>query len=339
KGAKEKKPKTVKDVAAEAYARLMESYAQQMAAFDREIFDSMAAFNTELRKIGYETDSISGKFVDLPKVMKDSLKETAAALDEQKILATVRDTLNGFERKLALIGKDSTFEQWSYDLNDASNILSTMSDDMKEMVLSQASLLDSTKLTYEANKSIEETTKGINREIALMATSGSALDEFIYDLNNTDKYANASLDTINALGDALTRLDAMKKGDALLGVMGEIQEESPLGKIQADYDRRLAVIEEYEKTHTDMLENAKIARLAIEQSYMDAKRDLMLTQGEALFGDLAGLAKGFAGEQSGIYKALFAVEKGFAIAQSAIAIQQSIAKAMALGFPQNIPVI
>ena len=35
----------------------------------------------------------------------------------------------------------------------------------------------------------------------------------------------------------------------------------------------------------------------------------------------------------------FAVEKGFAIAQSAIAIQQSIAKAMALGYPQNIPVI
>src|SRR5699024_9787802 len=164
KGAKEKKPKTVKDVAAEAYARLMESYAQQMAAFDREIFDSMAAFNTELRKIGYETDSISGKFVDLPKAMKDSLKEAAAALDEQKILATVRDTLNSFERQLALIGKDSTFEQWSYDLNDASNILSTMSDEMKEMVLSQAHLLDSAKLTYEANKSIEETTKGINRE-------------------------------------------------------------------------------------------------------------------------------------------------------------------------------
>ena len=72
---------------------------------------------------------------------------------------------------------------------------------------------------------------------------------------------------------------------------------------------------------------------------MDAKRNLMLTQGESLFSDLSGMAKAFAGEQSGIYRALFAVEKGFAIAQSAIAIQQSVAKAMALGFPQNIPVI
>src|SRR5699024_11929396 len=107
--------------------------------------------------------------------------------EQEELLATVYFPVNRFERLLALIGKDSMFEQLSYDLNDASNILSTMSDEMKEMVLSQAHLLDSAKLTYEANKSIEETTKGINREIALMATSGSALDEFIYDLNNTDK--------------------------------------------------------------------------------------------------------------------------------------------------------
>src|SRR5690606_15020979 len=46
-----------------------------------------------------------------------------------------------------------------------------------------------------------------------------------------------------------------------------------------------------------------------------------------------------AGEQSLAYKAMFAVEKGFAIAQSALAIQTGVSKAMALGFPQNIPVI
>ena len=90
---------------------------------------------------------------------------------------------------------------------------------------------------------------------------------------------------------------------------------------------------------TGIIGSAAAERLAIEQSYQDAKRNLMLTQGESLFGDLAGMAKSFAGEQSGIYRALFAVEKGFAIAQSAMAIQQSVAKAMALGFPQNIPVI
>ena len=36
---------------------------------------------------------------------------------------------------------------------------------------------------------------------------------------------------------------------------------------------------------------------------------------------------------------LFGISKGFAIAESIIAIQQSIAKAAALGFPQNIPIM
>ena len=112
-----------------------------------------------------------------------------------------------------------------------------------------------------------------------------------------------------------------------------------MGKIQAEYDARNKIIEQYEQTHTDMVETANNARIASDQAYMDAKRDLMLTQNEALFGDLAGFAKSFVGEQSGIYRALFAVEKGFAIAQSAMAIQQSVAKAMAVGFPQNIPII
>ena len=336
KGAKDKKPKTVRDKAAEAYAKLMESYEQQMAAFDREIFDSMAAFNTELRKMGYETDSLNGKFVDLPNALKDSLKEAAKALDEQKMLSTVRDTLNGFERQLALIGKDSTFEQWSYDLNDASNILSTMSDEMKEMVLSQASLLDSAKLTYEANKSIEETTKGINREIALMATSGSALDEFIYDLNNTNKYANASLDTINALGDALTNLDNLKKGEALNSVMGEILQESPMAKIEADYKRRLEAIDDYESQWTYLVGVHSAERDAIERSYMDAKRDLMLTQSEALFGGLADAAKAFVGEQSATYKLLYGIQKGFAIASAGIALWQSVSEASKAPIPAKL---
>lgn len=144
-----------------------------------------------------------------------------------------------------------------------------------------------------------------------------------------------------AIQERFAQLEKAKEtsSDGLDKMLGGIEQETPMGKIQADYEQRLEVVRQFEQLHTDEVQKAAEARMAVEQSYQDAKRDLMLTQGEALFGDLAGLAKGFAGEQSGIYKALFAVEKGFAIAQSAIAIQQSIAKAMALGFPQNIPVI
>jgi hypothetical protein len=60
---------------------------------------------------------------------------------------------------------------------------------------------------------------------------------------------------------------------------------------------------------------------------------------EQLFGDMAGIVGTFAGEQTAVYKGLFAVSKGFSIAQSIIAIQNGIAQAISMGFPQNIPLI
>jgi hypothetical protein len=222
------------------------------------------------------------------------------------------------------------------------------------VLLTQASLFDTKSLINDVSQNI----KDLDNQIALLNTK----NDVERGLLEIQQQMNAELEKYNAMKEAgllddyaaveqALALNAAKKEqllmaqaansarDNLQGMLSGLEQESPLGKIQADYEARLAVIEKYEQLHTDMIGVQTEARLAVEQSYMDAKRDLMLTQGEALFGDLAGMAKAFAGEQSGIYRALFAVEKGFAIAQSAIAIQQSVAKAMALGFPQNIPVI
>jgi len=52
---------------------------------------------------------------------------------------------------------------------------------------------------------------------------------------------------------------------------------------------------------------------------------------------LAGLAKTFGGEQSTAYKAMYAVQKGFAIAQGILNLTTAISNASALPFPANIP--
>jgi hypothetical protein len=57
------------------------------------------------------------------------------------------------------------------------------------------------------------------------------------------------------------------------------------------------------------------------------------------FGELAEAIKGFAGEHNAAYRAMFVVSKAFAIAESIVAIQVALAKAVAVGFPQNIPLI
>lgn len=94
-----------------------------------------------------------------------------------------------------------------------------------------------------------------------------------------------------------------------------------------------------------------------EQQYLDYKRrineqyhnqiaqyeaqqtTMQLGNYEQLFGGMADVAKTFGGEQSKTYKALFAASKAFSIAQAVVSIQTGISKAIALGFPANIPVI
>lgn len=67
-----------------------------------------------------------------------------------------------------------------------------------------------------------------------------------------------------------------------------------------------------------------------------ARTQLALASTEQLFGSLTSMASTFAGEQSGIYRAMFAVQKAAAIAQSIIAIQQGIAMAAANPWPANL---
>lgn len=75
------------------------------------------------------------------------------------------------------------------------------------------------------------------------------------------------------------------------------------------------------------------------QAIETARQSMILTGASDTFASLAEAAKGFAGEQSGIYKALFITSKAFAIADSIIKIQQGIANAISLPFPANLAAV
>ena len=77
-------------------------------------------------------------------------------------------------------------------------------------------------------------------------------------------------------------------------------------------------------------------RLKIEQAYITTRNQLMMADGENMLTSLSSIAKDALGEQSKAYRAMFAIEKGFAIARSVIAIQQAIALASANPFPMNL---
>ncbi|WP_140286070.1 hypothetical protein [Vibrio parahaemolyticus] len=87
--------------------------------------------------------------------------------------------------------------------------------------------------------------------------------------------------------------------------------------------------QEHQTNLTDIEKKAAQARAAAQAAEYSNYSDL--------FGSMSDVAKTFAGEQSGIYKAMFAASKAFAIAESIIKIQQGLASAAALPFPANIP--
>lgn len=74
---------------------------------------------------------------------------------------------------------------------------------------------------------------------------------------------------------------------------------------------------------------------AIEQE----RFSVLLQAGSQTFGALADITRGFVGEQSSAYRALFAVSKAFALADSIVQIRNAVAKAANTPFPANIAAI
>lgn len=194
---------------------------------------------------------------------------------------------------------------------------------------------------------------GTNRKL-----KAPGVDKESFDLY--DAQVKAFIENQRMLQDAIdTSLDeAVRNNDARLqkrdqGRLEATQLVDPVEALRMEQEARIAVLEEYrviDLENSQLYEDAKVA-VAQEtaqkikdieekrvQDQLDAQSQLLGAYG-GLFGNMADLARTFAGEQSGIYKAMFAVSKAFAIADSIVKIQQGIANAASLPFPANMAAI
>ena len=137
---------------------------------------------------------------------------------------------------------------------------------------------------------------------------------------------------------------ALKEAELKKEVLGQGEySDDPVEQLRAQEQEKLDLLDQFREAELVTLQEYEARKLEIIQGTEDAiakARGLSAVQQisayENLFGSMADLAANFAGEQSGIYKALFAVEKAFAIASSIIAIQTGIANALSLPFPANL---
>ncbi|WP_396234167.1 hypothetical protein [Acinetobacter baumannii] len=106
--------------------------------------------------------------------------------------------------------------------------------------------------------------------------------------------------------------------------------------LDKELEDRRKIIADALKWNNITEDEARTANLAAEKKYLQDRLSLHFMYGESIAESTADTMKTVFGEQSAAYKAMFAIQKGFAIAQSMIAIQQGIANAMSLPFPANL---
>ena len=115
----------------------------------------------------------------------------------------------------------------------------------------------------------------------------------------------------------------------------DIEEQAKIAKLEEYRNLELISLQEFETTRNNIIKQAADERAEIEL----ARNSMILSASSDFFGGMADLTGAFAGEQSGAYKALFAISKGFAIANAALQLQTAIANASALPWPANFPAI
>ncbi len=131
------------------------------------------------------------------------------------------------------------------------------------------------------------------------------------------------------------------------------QAVDPLTQINLQEKQKLDALAKYQeidKQNTKLYEDAKTAimqqasyqRQAIllqEQQTYQQNVSSLLGESSNFAGSLADAIGQAAGKSSAAYQALFAISKGFAIAQASLNLQTAISNAMAIPWPANIPAI
>ena len=244
-------------------------------------------------------------------------------------------------------------------------------DEAKRLDLLNAQT-EAAKINAEAEQQLAEM-----RRQAVLGNDATEVQKLQYDIDTGGLEgvdAGLQQELLEAAAE-LDRQRAQQQADAFTRETQQIQQqnerrlaleaagaEAMRMQAQFDHEERLErLAEQFEEAYEAAGDNQQL-QLELEDSYFAAREalwsdhQLRLTEIEReqtrqrqqllqqqldgyenLFGSMADIAEVYAGEQSGIYKGLFAVSKAFAIANSIIKIQQGIAEAAALPFPANIP--
>ena len=128
--------------------------------------------------------------------------------------------------------------------------------------------------------------------------------------------------SIDEYNSALSGTDLQSKLDSMRAGVGPDKDyNTDVLNLQRSHQEQLDLIKQFQDAQLISEKEAKSLLYQVNKEYSDnlvaldqQRMSAQLQLGQDLFGSLATISAGFAGKQSGIYKAMFALSKAFAIA-------------------------
>lgn len=337
KGIKKNAKKAVK--AAQKMAEdAKKAVADEVANLKREIF--LLPDNTPMRAVRYDIQQ--GKYgnnntSELERLthQKYEMEQTKSVLDE--ILSI---------RKEMVFTHSTLSEQLEWEIKNTSKYNGVNAQALHALRLQThekqkfLALQEQSSKIEQANNQSKQNYLELEKRIALFGNQ-SKLDEFDYDWKN-GRFKDADNMLILRERAKIAELERLEQQanarDSFNSLTKELAgEESPLEQLKTQLGERLMIIEDYERTHTNVEQQAQTARLKAQQIFEQARTDLSLSHIETNLNLAGGFVRSLFGEQSRAYRLIFALEKGMAIARIILANKTALAQAWASApFPANM---
>lgn len=236
-------------------------------------------------------------------IIPDAPAKKTAKTDAEKQADQIKERVEALQLEADTLGMSAT-ELELYKLQ-----LAGATDEQIRAAASSRAMIDAFEQQQTALEKAEETRKKF----------GTGLEAEAAIRGDVDPLSGGPFDDQSARFDAEAAAEETRYAEQL-----ERLRQAKEAQVQLSVEYQ-TLEEQLAKDHADRL-------MQIEQ----ARTSAMLQNGQQLFDGLAGAAQQFAGEQSALYKVMFAASKAFAIADAAVKIQQGIAAAAANPWPANL---
>ncbi|RJS95287.1 hypothetical protein [Salinisphaera sp. Q1T1-3] len=270
---------------------------------------------------------------------KGSTSAAGALTDQQQaakqLASTYESTAASIQKQITLFGKDGQAAQTRYELEHGE--LAKLSPERKAHLQSMADELDQLNAQKDAVQSLFPEWQKLEQAKQLK----SSVSDLPQNMQAFGQRRAAQL-TKDAATQGLPQMQGLDP--EYNGAFGEANRlSSERDQYEQAYQQRLDAFRQYAATHKEEAATAHQAIEALEKDhqqrivkYDDQMAKARLAGTSDLFGNLAEATRGFAGENSSIYRDMFATSKAFAIANAALGIKNAIVSALSLPFPANL---